>query len=185
MSRVKEIRSRPAFNCSWQRETWFSSHISSDAASVRNIFIPSFRSWLAALLSCVFPTRNYSKLHSLWLHSSERGGRNEVIRQSNRSERRFNQANGKLGSGMLPVFFSIRTHTGWLCAPYALGYLLLTFPRRCFSAPNIGRERQGKRDDPWTRKTNQDFLSMECNKNTEWTKIFFQYSFTIIRIEYI
>lgn len=116
MSRVKKIRSRPAFNCSWQRETWFSSHISSDAASVRNIFIPSFRSWLAALLSCVFPTRNYSKLHSLWLHSSERGGRNEVIRQSNRSERRFNQANGKLGSGMLPVFFSIRTHTGWLCA---------------------------------------------------------------------
>lgn len=116
MSRVKEIRSRPAFNCSWRRETWFSSHISS-----RRFRPKYFYSFVPQLAGCSpvlrFSNEKLFKTSFAMATFIRKGGRrNEVIRQSNRSERRFNQANGKLGSGMLPVFFSIRTHTGWLCA---------------------------------------------------------------------
>lgn len=89
------------------------------SVSARNIFIrsfvPSFPSWL---FSCsVFPTTRQRepeiiqnlRAMAIYIHERERerGRENEVIRQSNRSERRFNQANGKLEAECCPFFFPL------------------------------------------------------------------------------
>lgn len=75
-------------------------------------FYPSsFLRSAAGLSSAVFPSRGGNESRKLFKTSPRamatctRERENEVIRQSNRSERRFNQANGKLEAGNAARFF--------------------------------------------------------------------------------
>lgn len=176
MSRVKEIHSRPAFNWLWQRETWFSSHLSKwHSLRPSEIFL-FLRSFLRSAAGCspaaFFQRRGNEKLfktspRAMATCTRERERERKVIRQSNRSERRFNQANGKLEAECCPFFFPLER----IQVDYALDSISFQrfrwFPRRCFSAPNIGAARgeryawyAGKKGRyKWTRsKTSQDFF---------------------------
>lgn len=176
MSRVKEIHSRPAFNWLWQRETWFSSHLSKRHSLRPSEIFLFLRSFLRSAAGCspaaFFQRRGNEKLfktspRAMATCTRERERERKVIRQSNRSERRFNQANGKLEAECCPFFFPLER----IQVDYALDSISFQrfrwFPRRCFSAPNIGAARgeryawcAGKKGRyKWTRsKTSQDFF---------------------------
>lgn len=177
MSRVKEIHSRPAFNWLWQRETWFSSHLSKRHSLRPSEIFLFLRSFLRSAAGCspaaFFQRRGNEKLfktspRAMATCTRERERERKVIRQSNRSERRFNQANGKLEAECCPFFFSIRTHTGWLCArldllstiplvstPMFLCPKYWSGPWRALRVICVGKKGRYK----WTRsKTSQDFF---------------------------
>lgn len=172
MSRVKEIHSRPGFNWLWQRETWFSSHLSKRHSLRPSEIFLFLRSFLRSAAGCspaaFFQRRGNEKLfktspRAMATCTRERERERKVIRQSNRSERRFNQANGKLEAECCPFFFpleriqvdyaldsiSFQRFRWFLCPKYWSG------PWRALRVICVGKKGRYK----WTRsKTSQDFF---------------------------
>lgn len=111
------------------------------------LFLRSFlRSAAGCSPAAFFQRRGNEKLfktspRAMATCTRERERERKVIRQSNRSERRFNQANGKLEAECCPFFFPLER----IQVDYALDSISFQrfrwFPRRCFSAPNIGAAR--------------------------------------------